>query len=117
MAYTSGSTLRQLYSKLVATVSDFLTVGLSLDAGPVRKGWVRRPEEKTTVRKSLTVVTSLCEPRSNPTRLWARWPKSTRLVVNGHSGGHKSAAPMVKSLLFSVTYAPLTVWQSTCLYP
>jgi hypothetical protein len=41
----------------VATVSDFLTVVLSLDAGPVRKGWARRLDEETTVRKSLTVAT------------------------------------------------------------
>jgi len=44
----------------VATVSDFLTVVLSHGAGPVRKGRVRRPEEKTTVRKSLTVATDHC---------------------------------------------------------
>ncbi len=50
-------------AKLVATVSDFLTVVFSLDAGPMRKGRVRRPEEKTTVRKLLTVMATRCQGR------------------------------------------------------
>ena len=52
-----------MFFKLVATVSDFLTVGTSqgyMHENTLRKnsGW-RWPTEKPTVRKSLTVATNL----------------------------------------------------------
>jgi hypothetical protein len=47
----------------------------------------------------------------------AGWPKFTRLVVYGQTGGHKAASLDIKNILFSVGYEQATVWHNICLYP